>query len=203
MDATPFLLYLEVFMKNLKTKKISGFFQNSELVDKTWPEFAKKLAKSNVFSKFVDLQPINRVAMHLRFGDYSDDPNTKSYYGLTKASYYVLAYEELNKNISNKLEVLVVTDDVEKAKKTINNENCNTLVTYVSNKSAIDDLFEISRSSHVVMSNSTFSWWGAWFAHKSHGAKIVYPRPWFADNSNPDLPIYFSSWTAKKRDFFI
>lgn len=186
-----------------QTKKISGFFQHASLVEKSWTSLQEKLIQSNKFSKFFNSQKINRIAIHLRFGDYSDDPRTKSTYGLTKLEYYLESYREITEQNLPKFEIAVVSDNLEMAKKTINHENTQTEVTYISNSSAIDDLFEIARSSHVVMSNSTFSWWGAWFAYQNHEAKVIYPRPWFADNSDPDLPIYFDRWIAKKREFFV
>lgn len=186
-----------------KTTKISGFFQNASLVDKTWDLLTDKLAKSNKFSRFLNPQRINRVAIHLRFGDYSDDPKTKSTYGLTQPEYYLDALHKFDKDNELECPILVVTDNLVMAKNTINKENTSAEISYVSNTSAVDDLFELTKSSHVVISNSTFSWWGAWFAFKGHGAKVIYPRPWFADNSDPELPIYVGNWLAQNRKFFV
>jgi hypothetical protein len=50
--------------------------------------------------------------------------------------------------------------------------------------SNIDDLCLMSLCSHHVISNSSFSWWGAWLA--SHpGQRVVAPRDWFGAAASP------------------
>lgn len=70
--------------------------------------------------------------------------------------------------------VIVVTDNIEEARKTIGQD-----YKYVSN-TPIEDFYLMSKAENLIMSNSTFSWWAAWLS----GAKTVVPKDWF-----PRLPV--------------
>ena len=183
------------------TREIFGFYQDAEIVEATWSSLNARMEKSEKFSPLVKSSKIDRIAIHLRFGDYSDDPKTKEIYGLTKNSYYLEALSVIRNNSNSPSNLVVVTDNQEKARSIINDEDFSGSIEYVSSPTAIQDLVELSRSSHVIMSNSTFSWWGAWIANKTHGSQIIYPRPWLADATDPEIPIYVDNWTSIKRKY--
>jgi len=70
--------------------------------------------------------------------------------------------------------VIVITDDLQKAKDTIKED-----FEYVSS-TPIDDFYTLTKAEYIIGSNSTFSWWGAWLSK----AKAVFPANWF-----PGLPV--------------
>ena len=186
---------------NAKTTAIYGYFQRASIVNESWPILKSRLQKSPKFSSLVDSERVNRIAIHLRFGDYSDDPRTKSFHGLTSTKYFEHAINLLRSRESLDTPILVITDDQIQAADFISRLSYSSNMEIISNPNPIDDLTEICRSSHVVTTNSTFSWWGGWIANKVHSSKVIYPRPWFADNADPELPIYVSDWTGLKREF--
>ena len=60
--------------------------------------------------------------------------------------------------------------------------------------SSYHDLFMMTQCEDFIISNSTFSWWGAWLADKG---EVVAPKKWFGPNnshkSTEDL--YPEHWT--------
>ena len=186
---------------NGKTTAIYGYFQRATIVDESWPILKSKFEKSSKFSSLVDSERVDRIAIHLRFGDYSDDPRTKSVHGLTSTKYFEQAINSLRSSEYLDTPILVITDDHNQATDFISRLSYSSIMNITSNPNPIDDLTEICRSSHVVITNSTFSWWGGWIANKVHSSKVIYPRPWFADETDPELPIYVSNWTGIKREF--
>ena len=50
------------------------------------------------------------------------------------------------------------------------------------------DLALMTRCAHHVITNSTFSWWGAWL-NPSADKRVIAPQTWFGTDklSNPDL----------------
>lgn len=184
-----------------ETKEVYGFFQSSNLVEKSWQTLIEKFRASRKFRLLLLEEPIKRIAIHIRFGDYSDDKKTKSFHGLTEYSYYKEGIDCFANDFDSKFIVAIVTDDISKAKSMFAKEKANTSYQFISNPNPISDLLELARSSHVIISNSTFSWWGAWIAFKVHNSKVIYPRPWFANESDPDLPIYVDEWLPLKRKF--
>ena len=183
------------------TKGIFGFYQDASVTETSWNSLKARMLNSTKFSPLVTSEKINRIAIHLRFGDYSDDPKTKKTYGLTHKNYYLQALSEFQKMPDCPDTLAIITDNKTMAQVLINNVNFSGPIEYISNETAIQDLTELARSTHVIMSNSTFSWWGAWIANKVHNAKVIYPRPWMADSSDPELPIFVKSWTSLKRKY--
>jgi hypothetical protein len=186
---------------NGKTTAIYGYFQRASIVNEAWPTLKSKLEKSAKFAPLINSEKIDRIAIHIRFGDYSDDPRTKSVHGLTSTKYFEQAINFVRSNENRHTPILVVTDDQAQAADFISPFSDSSTIDIISNPNPIYDLTEICRSSHVVITNSTFSWWGGWIANKVHNSSITYPRPWFADISDPELPIYVNGWTGMKREF--
>ena len=184
-----------------KTTAVYGYFQNASIVNSAWPVLHSRLQQSSKFASLVNSERVVRIAIHMRFGDYSKDPRTKSVHGLTSAKYFDQAINLVKLNEILDIPILVVTDDKSEASAFLNKFSGSANIQVVSNPDPIDDLNEICKSSHVVITNSTFSWWGGWIADRIHKSRIIYPRPWFADSSDPELPIYVNDWTAIKREF--
>jgi hypothetical protein len=76
------------------------------------------------------------------------------------------------------LRVVVITDNIKEAKKVIGNG-----YEYISTNPIVD-FYLLSHTKHLVMANSTFSWWAAWLS----GAMTVAPSKWFAGDFS-DCPV--------------
>jgi hypothetical protein len=82
-------------------------------------------------------------------------------------------YIEALKKMPDKRKI-VITDNINEAYKTIGSG-----FEYSSN-TPIEDFYLLCNAEHLIISNSTFSWWGAWLSN----AFTVAPADWF-----PKLPI--------------
>jgi hypothetical protein len=183
---------------NGKTKLVSGYFHNIEYVDFSWEEI-----KNNLLKK-IDMYPVNEkvsskyFVIHFRGGDYIDDQKTKNSHGLTQISYYQEAVELLLE-IHQINMIYIVTDSPEFANNFF--KNLQMPYTIISNSINFQDMKFISNAQGVIMSNSSFSWWGAYLAEKKNQATIIYPKPWFAGNI-PDPQYFFrSNWKSLNRFF--
>jgi len=82
-------------------------------------------------------------------------------------------YIEALKKMPDKKRI-VVTDNIDEAYKIIGSG-----FEYTSN-TPIEDFYLMCNAEYLIISNSTFSWWGAWLSN----AMTVAPKNWF-----PNLPI--------------
>lgn len=89
------------------------------------------------------------------------------------------------KRMPNK-RIIVITDSIEVAKKTIGED-----FEYISNTPIID-FYLLAKAEYLVMSNSTFSWWGAWLS----GAKTIAPLNWYEGDWKdcPTKDLYCEGW---------
>lgn len=126
----------------------------------------------------------NTVSIHVRRGDYVHLPN---YHPIQSVEYYQRAYEIIgDKNIN----VVIVSDDISWCKENLSFNNTH----FIENETNITDLYIMSLCKHNIMSNSTFSWWGAWL-NNNPNKKVIQPSNWFG----PSLPlspdeIYCENW---------
>lgn len=154
--------------------------------------------------------PDQCCCIHLRYRDYfTTDPQKTDQYGwVLPINYYQNAVEMLHATI-DRLKFIVVSDDIELARQTMfwlpEGAHFSTL------KHPILDMILISTCKYKIISNSTFSWWGAKLSPQEatvlcpdylfrSGKKVkvssgVYPKDWirigFADRySASEISMY-------------
>jgi len=178
-----------------------GYFQRHKYVDAVSTDLIKSLSLSNVFSPVFSSQTNNDIAVHIRFGDYLTNLETRSFHGLSAMSYYVEAVKFLESSHSYD-KIMIYSDNQQKAFADFTYEyGLGGLPVSVSTcTSEYDDLAKISSSKGIVISNSTFSWWAAWIGTQLHECNVVAPKPWFAIPTSAEDNLLPAGWTVLNRD---
>lgn len=154
-----------------------GYFQSEKFFRKN------KQAIRDLYSPTVDflhrvlidfpfLKSDTVAAINIRRGDYTLQ---SSRHPIVSIEYIEEAYKLLPKH--DKL--LIVSDDIEWCKQNINFPNVIFNEKYWDQ----DALWLLSMCDHFIISNSTFSWWGAWLSNNKNKT-VIAPDTWFG----PDLP---------------
>jgi hypothetical protein len=157
------------------TIEIRGWFANFDYYS-VLPEDVRKLqlkSKSDRFLKYSEqLMDKNYVAVHLRFGDYFNNPSS---YGILTKEYYLRAFESLNVSLSNEL-VVVFSNDNSKVLEFLSIEEIKNLIVVDDDPSfdPAEVLILMSRASKLIISNSTFSYLSGLLS--SPDSKIAFPR---------------------------
>ena len=162
--------------------QINGFYQSPKYfmnVEETIREdFKFKKQISNKGNKlFEDFQ--TTCSIHIRRGDYLTNPN---HFALDLDYYY-----ESIELVGTNSKFAVFTDDLNwfKSIEFFKKKNF-ILFSELTNESTILDLYLMSLCKNHIISNSTFSWWGAWLSKPD---KVLYPINWFKDGrSSADIP---------------
>lgn len=96
-------------------------------------------------------------------------------------SYYYKAIAEFPKK-----RVVVVTDNIEKARQTLGNK-----FEYTSNTPIID-LYLLTQADYLIIANSTFSWWAGVLTK----GEVIAPAKWYGPilKDAPTKDLYYPKW---------
>jgi hypothetical protein len=175
---------------------IEGFFWNTELYFKDYEdeirgEFTLKDPLSNEALK-IENEIISKevsVLIQVRRGDYINNQHANCFHGAKSEDYFYKAIEymetELVKKGAKVIDFFVVSDDISWVKNNMyikSKLGIHFNTTYIS-KPEIKDYEEIHLMSlchNFIISNSTFSWWGAWLS-KNKNKIVIGPKQWVND----------------------
>lgn len=117
------------------------------------------------------------VALHVRRGDFLKYARNAE----CTPSYYEGALAYLREKLGL-VSVFVFSDDPDYVKTHI---KLGDRVSYVSGRGIPDyeELMLMSRCRHIIIANSTFSWWGAWL-NANPNKVVVAPVEWMTDGTD-------------------
>jgi len=176
-----------------------GYFQNYTYADNVQIELHRRLRTSNLFTNAFEARE-NRIAVHVRLGDYVSDKKNQIIYGEITPAYYRQAIEYLVENYKVR-SVLIVSDDPARAFQRLSSEiqRIRGLSIELSSGGLIEDFCAIASSRAIVLANSTFGWWAAWSAHTLRSCPVIYPYPWFRQADMNGEGLSYPSWLALSR----
>ena len=161
---------------------LDGFFQTEKYFN---PQVVRDLfqiddeTRNYIVNKYGHLLNDEITSIHVRRGDYlkeSDNFAVCSYNYFKKAIKY----------IGKKKKFLIFSNDIPWCKKKFQGEN----FFFSEQESPVVDLYLQSFCTNHIISNSSFSWWGAWL-NESSSKIVIYPSPWFgvaySDKDTSDL----------------
>lgn len=129
------------------------------------------------------------AAMHVRRGDYLAVPEYAARFGVCGERYFRDALSRINPA----LPVLVASDDHQWVRATF--ADLSDRVQIFEGSTQFDDLRMLSRSTELIMSNSTFSWWAGYLGRQ---ARTICPEPWF-NRAEDDQRIELRDWIRVSR----
>jgi glycosyl transferase family 11 len=116
------------------------------------------------------------VGVHIRRGDYVTNLHAQAFHGLPGVEWYRLAVDLIATQAGG-IELFVFSDDPDWSEAELRPDHPTTYVRH-NGPAAHEDLRLLSACSHHVLSNSSFSWWGAWLGEKPDQLAVA-PSPWF------------------------
>ena len=187
------------YWENIKTLKkdlyLFGYWQSEKYfidIEKTIrKDFTFKHPLSQQNSKIEEyIRKVNAVSLHSRRGDISIRKKN-NFIEPCDIDYYKNAIKIIKSKISKPI-FFIFSDDISWIKKNLSSHSEFVFIDHNSGDKSHNDLRLMSLCRHHIISNSTFSWWGAWL--NSYEDKIIIsPKKWFLnENFNiKDLIIYF------------
>lgn len=164
---------------------VDGYWQDYRLVtSKLLEDLRKRLMKNlspagEAFA--VQIKNFNgSIAVHVRRHDYK-------HHGLCNENYYVDSIRWLVNRIENP-KIFLFSDEPNYA--TYFLRSIGVPIYHVATGNDLDDLYLMAACRYHVLSNSTYSWWGAAL---SDSQQVICPNPWSLIH-NPTTVIYPPHW---------
>jgi hypothetical protein len=161
---------------------LNGFFQTEKYFNKQLVRDLFQIddsTKKYILNKYGHLLNDEITSIHVRRGDYLKESDN---YAVCSYAYFKKAI----KYIGVQKKFLIFSNDIPWCKKKFRGEN----FFFSEQESPIVDLYLQSFCSNHIISNSSFSWWGAWL-NESPTKTVIYPAPWFgvaySDKDTKDL----------------
>ena len=164
---------------------LKGYFQSEKYFDE---KVVRELfsiddnSKNYINDKYGDLLEKKTTSIHIRRGDFLDRLDR---HPVQSMDYFNKAIEHFDDNI-----FLIFSDDINWCKENFKGNN----FVFIEGEKDYIDLYLMSMCKNNIISNSSFSWWGAWL-NQNNEKIVISPSIWFGNSKNLNTnDIYCEKW---------
>lgn len=159
--------------------------------------FKQQLGSSNAY--YNAIVQSTAVGIHVRRGDYVSNRLYAEGIGALDTGYYKAGIDYLKKRCNN-LRFFVFSDDINWCKMHFKNEELVFVEQTNEFTHPLYDMQLISLCKHQIISNSTFSWWGAWLSEQADSV-IIAPEKWARSKTYEPERIVPARWVKISNQF--
>lgn len=168
----------------------TDFFQSEDFFDKNKVDFSIKEQYIQEAQEFLAQVPQDstKIFIHVRRGDYVFESYLEIQGIDLPKSYFIKAMREIAKEVQNPFFVFLSDDSsyVECCFENVKNK-------IISKNSMVTDLAIMSLCEYGIVSNSSFSWWGAYMMKDKK--KVIFPKYWYGWKSKVESHVNIQpSW---------
>ena len=173
-------------LPNQTAKFYEGYWQSykyfKNIQDELRKHFKLKLIWPETYVIASDINKHVAISIHVRRGDYL---KKMGFHKLQEIKYYQKAIDYINSKIYSSCKFYFFSDDLDWVEKNFKNLENKYLIKFEKDLSESQEIHLMSLCNHNIISNSTFSWWGAWL--NTHTDKmIIGPKEWYITNNKLD-----------------
>ena len=170
----------EKFFKDIEDVIRKDFEFNFELSEKCTPLKER-------------IESCNAVCIHVRRTDYINHRETNEFHGVCGMDYFNKGIQYIRERVENP-HFFVFSDDVGWCLDNFTDKNLFTVVYHdnAGDKSKYHFML-MTLCKHYIISNSSFSWWGAWL-NPSKDKIVIAPGQWFRDPRPNTRDIIPENW---------
>ncbi len=172
--------------RNFNALIFDGYWQKERYLKEVESVLKKQIQDYDVTNLYAinieaHIKRTTSVSLHIRRGDYISNPRAAKFHSLCSIAYYKSAMEYLCGRLMSP-HFFIFTDDPQWAIQNIPKKYMFTVVSGLGGINHHDELYLMSQCQHNVISNSSFSWWGAWL-NGNIAKNVIAPTIWHK-NSN-------------------
>lgn len=176
---------------------IEGFFQSEqyfksaeELIRKEYTFRNPPTGKNAELLKKINT--VNAVSIHVRRGDYVNNPETLKMHGICGLDYYQNAIRLIEEQV-NAPYFFLFSDEPEWVQQNFNLNHPFEIISHNKGSNSFEDMRLMAACRHNIIANSSFSWWGAWLNNNPEKT-VIAPRVWFANPNWSSKDIIPQNW---------
>ena len=165
---------------------IHGYFQSEKYFEKY-----KNEIRSFIRYKLEQLGFMSQASniVQIRLGDMARNREIREIHGvitdeyLKKAMSFFALHEKSWHLISDDIQLIPLELPI----------FSNLQINKIIGVSDLEDFYNLTRAKNLIISNSTFGWWGAWLSN----AKVVAPTDWFSPDGlkqRPTIDLFPEGW---------
>jgi hypothetical protein len=139
---------------------LAGYFQSWRYFDELAPTLRQLF--TSIYNIPVQL---DTTSLHVRRGDYIRQPHNHTNLGM---DYYRQAMKKTQTS-----RYLIFSDDIAWCKTNF----VGSQFIFSEGKNEVEDLTSMTKCSHHIIANSSFSWWGAYLNNQA--SMVIAPYQWF------------------------
>lgn len=173
---------------------LDGYFQNICYFDHFRSFVIEKLNKVDFLRPYCEgiCKHFNLVfgryaVLHIRGGDYN---RLRHLYPAVNYSFLTDAFDLFNEH-----KIVVLTDDPCYSRKVLNPYINDIEFLFPSLNDELLDFSVLLNCDKICISNSTFSWWGA-YLNNNINKLVILPKPWYKHFTSEDLNLIPNGWIA-------
>nr|WP_288324949.1 alpha-1,2-fucosyltransferase [uncultured Akkermansia sp.] len=159
---------------------LSGYFQS----ERYFKDFAEEIR--SLFQPLIAPVRESTAGVHLRMGDYLQKTDV---YHTPDAAFLNEAFKNLSDNIRT---LVVFSDSPDLARKLVEDvPEARRFEIVMDEHETLDALRELTAMQELVLSCSSFSWWGAWLGSQQ---RVFIQKKWFTGNIEDEQDIFCPTW---------
>lgn len=175
---------------NKKNYFMDGYWQSEKYFKDIREDIIKEFTLKNLSDKYREaLNKIveNSVSIHIRRGDLITNKAVNDMWGTPSIEYYKKALEYI-KERSKVDKVYFFSDDIDWVKENFDFVDVEKVFFSDTGLSTAEELILMSKCSHNIIPNSTFSWWSAWL-NQNPNKIVIAPSKWmrYDDGTHPNI----------------
>jgi len=177
--------YYDALKNNNKIKSIYGYFQSEKYFEKHKSRIIEDLKVKTLLTDreqklLNEIKSCNAVGISMRLGD---DYVKSSLLNVCKEDFYYRGMDYIH-NKNKDVVFYIFSDCVDRAKELF---EFKYPVRYIEGFKDYESLRLLYSCQHFLISNSSFSWWGAYLADNADKI-VVAPSKWYTDSKEqPDI----------------
>lgn len=176
--------------RHLRARRIHGYFQTFRYYENLSSDFKLGIGIRNPSPSFkLELENLtkeNPICLHIRRGDYHDNPN----FGLLSKEYYKNSLKIIENEIGER-KIWIFSDDMNGAANLMDFISSERLRFMVTDLSDTESLILMANSTALIIANSTYSYWAGVIGNQSK--LVVAPSKWFRHLDDP-TELYPMRW---------